>query len=53
MDVIYPILNTCFDKLNWTDKFTAKYISTENEAWAKNWPDSKLNYDHKKYIKKF
>lgn len=50
---IYPILNTCFDKLNWTDKFTAKYISTENEAWAKNWPDSKLNYDHKKYIKNF
>ena len=51
--LIYPIVSTCFDKLAWTDKVTAKYISTENEAWAKNWPDSKLNLNHKEYIKNF
>ena len=40
--LIYPLANTCFEKIYWTDKETAKYISKENEAWAKNWPDSKL-----------
>ena len=51
--LIYPLANTCFEKIYWTDKETAKYISKENEAWAKNWPDSKLGLNHKEYIKKF
>lgn len=51
--LIYPVTSTCFEKLHWTDIKTARYISTENEAWAKNWPDSKLGLNHKEYIKDF
>ncbi len=51
--LIYPVINTCVDKFSWTDIKTAKYISYENEAWAKNWPDTKINIDHKQYIKDF
>ena len=51
--IIYPLVQTCYEKLSWSDVDTVKYISKENEAWAKNWPDSKLNFKHKEYAKNF
>ena len=47
MAVLFTLVQTCYEKLSWSDVDTVKYISKENEAWAKNWPDSKLNFKTK------
>ena len=50
--LIYPIENTCFDKLLWTNKlYIAESLSAE--AWAKGYPDSKIKYEFVKYIANF
>ena len=50
--LIYPIENTCFDKLLWANNlYTAESLSAE--AWAKGYPDSKIKYEFAKYIANF
>ncbi len=42
--LLYPLKISCFTNLNWTDMEKTTYVSKENEAWAKGWPDyRKLN----------
>ncbi len=36
---LYPLNITCLDSLKWSDLEKTKQVSTENEAWAKGWPD--------------
>ena len=53
--LLYPVKNTCFDNLVWTNKIKAQNVSIQNEAWAKGWPDyrkgnngiSQLDYSKK------
>jgi hypothetical protein len=40
---IYPLKNTCFTNLKWTDIKTVEHIHIESEAWAKAWPQNKNN----------
>jgi hypothetical protein len=40
---IYPLKNTCFANLKWTDIKTVENAHTEAEAWAKAWPQNKNN----------
>ena len=50
--LIYPVENTCFDKLLWANNlYTAESLSAE--AWAKGYPDSKIKYEFAKYITNF
>ena len=37
--LIYPIKETCFKNLNWTDFNEIKFESISGEAWAKDWPN--------------
>ena len=52
--LIYPIEQTCFKNLNWTDIKEVKIESISGEAWSKDWPNRS---DHKismeEYNKKF
>ena len=40
---IYPLKNTCFTNLKWTDIKTVEHTHIESEAWAKAWPQNKNN----------
>ena len=51
--IIYPLEITCLKKLTWSNLEMVKYVSNENEAWTKNWPDSNKNLSHEDYNKKF
>lgn len=51
--LVYPISNTCFTNLNWTDTEEIKEISNQNEAWAKNFPDQKEISSYEKYNSNF
>ena len=37
--LLYPIKISCINNLGWSDIEKTNYISKENEAWAKGWPD--------------
>ena len=37
--VIFPIKNTCIEKLPWTNIQQIKSSQTEGQAWSKGWPD--------------
>ena len=50
--LIYPIENTCFDNLLWSNNFSIEE-SLSAEAWAKGYPDSKVNYKFVDYISNF
>jgi len=50
--LIYPIENTCFDKLLWSNNFSIEE-SLSAEAWAKGYPDSKIEYQFADYISNF
>ena len=50
--LIYPIENTCFDNLLWSNNFSIDE-SLSAEAWAKGYPDSKVNYKFVDYISNF
>lgn len=52
--LIYPIKQTCFNSLNWTDMKEIKTESISGEAWSKDWPnraDKKISMEE--YNKKF
>ncbi len=53
--IIYPIKNTCFSNLSWSDIELTKKVSVENEAWTKGWIDQKgeNKYSTNDYIKDF
>ncbi len=55
--LFYPIKNTCFESFPWTNLAKAEYVSIENEAWAKGWPDFRQNNNNnisqKEYSKNF
>ena len=51
--MIYPVTNTCFSELEWTDLETVEYVTNENEAWSKGWSDQKEIASHKEYNKTF
>jgi len=37
--VLYPIKSLCYENLLWSNIKEVRSVSTENEAWAKGWPD--------------
>ena len=37
--LIYPVKSTCFENILWSDLKTVEYLSNENEAWTKDWPN--------------
>ncbi len=37
--LVYPVKFTCIEGLVWTDKEKLEKIATDNEAWAKGWPE--------------
>jgi len=47
---IYPLKNTCFTTLKWTDIKTVEAYHIEAEAWAKAWPQ---NVNNKISMKEF
>ncbi len=52
--LLYPIKQTCFNSLNWTDMGEIKTASISGEAWSKDWPnrnDKKISMEE--YNKKF
>ncbi len=51
--LIYPLSNTCFTDLSWTDIEEVKEISNQNEAWAKNFPDQKKILSYEKFNSEF
>ena len=53
--IIYPIKNTCFSNLSWSDIELTIKVSVENEAWTKGWIDQKgeNKYSTNDYIKDF
>ncbi len=59
--IIYPLDQTCFKNLNWTAKIdnygNAKNISTDSEAWSKDWPNffksNQKKITQEKYISNF
>ena len=51
--IIYPLEITCLKNLTWSNLDMVKYVSNENEAWTKNWPDSNKILSHEDYNKKF
>ena len=40
---IYPLKQTCFNNLSWTNMEEIKQESTSGEAWSKAWPDRRNN----------
>tara|TARA_Y100000992_G_scaffold271653_1_gene212728 strand:+ start:1119 stop:2771 length:1653 start_codon:yes stop_codon:yes gene_type:complete len=50
--LIYPIENTCFNKLLWSNNFSVGE-SLSAESWAKGYPDSKIKYEFINYISNF
>ncbi len=54
--LLYPIKNSCLNILPWTNLGKANYVSIENEAWAKGWPDFRdgnSNITQEEYSKNF
>ena len=55
--LLYPLKISCLNNLSWTNIEKTTYVSKENEAWAKGWPDyRKLNTNgisHSEYSKDF
>lgn len=52
--IIYPLPETCFDKLSWTDYAEISQENTSGEAWSKDWPNrnnKEISMDD--YIKNF
>ena len=53
---LYPLNITCLDSLKWSDIEKTKQVSSENEAWAKGWPDfrkKKINVPQSEYSNNF
>ena len=53
-ELIYPLKQTCFEKLKWTDIKEIQLENTSGEAWSKDWPNRiNKNITMQKYIKGF
>ena len=52
--IIYPLKQTCFEKLKWTDIKEIQLENTSVEAWSKAWPN-RIDKDitMQEYVKKF
>lgn len=52
--IIYPLKQTCFEKLKWTDIKEIQLENTSGEAWSKAWPN-RIDKDitMQEYVKKF
>ena len=50
----FPIEKSCYQKVFWfndNNKYNAKYVRAENEAWTKGWPDqTEPKKNHFEYI---
>ena len=44
--LLYPLKITCFSNFNWTNIEKTIQVSSENEAWAKGWPDFRNTNDN-------
>ncbi len=52
--LVYPIKQSCFKNLNWTDIKEVKIESLSGEAWSKDWPNRiDKNISMEDYNKKF
>lgn len=51
--LIFPIKQTCFNNLTHTNIELVDIASTEAEAWAKGYPDSKIKYGFDQYNSNF
>ena len=51
--LIFPIKQTCFNNLTHTNIKLVDIASTEAEAWAKGYPDSKIKYGFDQYNSNF
>ena len=52
--MIYPIVQTCFTDLKWSNQKEIIYQSQSGEAWAKDWPNrNNKNLSMKEYNKNF
>ena len=53
--MLYPVGNTCFKSLAWTDINEVKKISIESEAWTKGWIDleDKNETDMSQFVENF
>ena len=55
--LIFPLKVTCIDKFYWNSSLiesenSVNKVSTENEAWAKGWPDrSNIDLNYEQYLK--
>lgn len=52
--LIYPVKQTCFEKLKWTDIEEIKIENIYGEAWSKDWPNRiDKNISVENFIKEF
>ncbi len=54
--LLYPLKISCFESLEWTNVSEANEKATENEAWAKGWPEFReknLNISQSEYVSNF
>ena len=51
--VIFPVKETCFNQLEFTNKKVVHVASQEAEAWAKGYPDSKKKLNFEEYNSNF
>ena len=51
--IVFPINQTCLDNLQYSNSEIVSNTSTEAEAWAKGYPDSKIKNGYTEYNSKF
>ena len=51
--IVFPINQTCLDNLQYSNSQIVSNTSTEAEAWAKGYPDSKIKNGYTEYNSKF
>lgn len=52
--IIYPIVNSCFSNLQWTENIqNIKQETIAGEAWAKGWPQYEGNLSQNEFNKNF
>ena len=52
--LIFPVSFLCFDIFSWSlNEISIKNISLISEAWAKDWPNNKGNFNYNNFISDF